>query len=52
MESKVRHRLDISLKKYDDNTDLSMEYALKAVLDFIIPEIAITMIEKRYFYFN
>lgn len=37
-------------KKYDDNTDLSMEYALKAVLDFIIPEIAITMIEKSYFF--
>ena len=27
-----------------------MEYALKAVLDFIIPEIAITMIEKSYFF--
>ena len=37
-------------KKYDNKTELSMEYALKAMLDFIIPEIAISMVEKNYFF--
>ena len=37
-------------KRYDDDTELSMEYALKALLDFVMPEIAISMVEKNYFF--
>lgn len=45
-QAQIRHRG----KRYGAETKLSMEYALKAVLDFLIPEIAIRMVEENHFF--
>lgn len=45
-QTQIRHRG----KLYAGETKLSVEYAMKAALDFLIPEIAISMAEQNSFF--